>query len=86
MAVESDQIIADVVEISEFPDMAQRYAITGVPKIVINDQVELLGAQPESTFDVFGIPARVLVPFQLVSPKEVVAYVRTAPSPEARAP
>jgi predicted DsbA family dithiol-disulfide isomerase len=50
MAVESDQIIADVVEISEFPDMAQRYAITGVPKIVINDQVELLGAQPESTF------------------------------------
>jgi predicted DsbA family dithiol-disulfide isomerase len=48
MGVESDRVIADVVEISEFPDMAQRYAVSGVPKIVINDQVELLGAQPES--------------------------------------
>ena len=50
MAVESDQIVADVVEISEFADMAQRYSVTGVPKIVINDEVELLGAQPESAF------------------------------------
>lgn len=50
MAVESEQVTADVVEISEFPDMARRYAISGVPKIVINDQMELLGAQPESTF------------------------------------
>ena len=43
MAIESDRIVADVVEISEFPDMAQRYGVTGVPKIVINDEVELLG-------------------------------------------
>ena len=50
MAVESDRIVADVVEISEFPDMAQRYSVTGVPKIVINDEVELLGAQPETAF------------------------------------
>ena len=50
MAVESEQIVADVVEISEFPDMARRYGVTGVPKIVINDEVELLGAQPESAF------------------------------------
>ncbi len=50
MAVESEQIVADVVEISEFPDMAQRYSVTGVPKIVINDEVELVGAQPESAF------------------------------------
>ena len=50
MAVESDQVVADVVEVSEFPEMAQRYGVTGVPKIVINDEVELLGAQPESAF------------------------------------
>ena len=50
MAVESEQIVADVVEVSEFPDMAERYGVTGVPKIVINDEVELLGAQPESAF------------------------------------
>lgn len=49
MAIESEHVTADVVEISEFPDMAQRYAVTGVPKIVLNDRMELLGAQPETT-------------------------------------
>lgn len=49
MAIESEHVTADVVEISEFPDLAQRYAVTGVPKVVLNDQMELLGAQPEST-------------------------------------
>jgi predicted DsbA family dithiol-disulfide isomerase len=48
MAIESEHVTADVVEISEFPDMAQRYAVTGVPKIVLNDRMELLGAQPET--------------------------------------
>jgi predicted DsbA family dithiol-disulfide isomerase len=50
MAIENDRITADVVEISEFPDLAQRYAVTAVPKIVLNDQMELMGSQPESTF------------------------------------
>lgn len=49
MAIESAQVTADVVEVSEFPELARKYAVTGVPKIVINDQMELLGAQPEST-------------------------------------
>jgi predicted DsbA family dithiol-disulfide isomerase len=49
MAVESDKVVADVVEISEFPDLAERYAVAGVPKVVLNDQMELLGAQPEHT-------------------------------------
>jgi predicted DsbA family dithiol-disulfide isomerase len=49
MAIESEHVTADVVEISEFPDLAQRYAVTAVPKIVLNDQMELIGAQPEST-------------------------------------
>jgi predicted DsbA family dithiol-disulfide isomerase len=48
MAIENDRVTADVVEISEFPDLAQRYAVTAVPKIVLNDQLELMGAQPES--------------------------------------
>jgi len=50
MGVESDKVLADVVEVSEFPDMARQYGVTGVPKIVINDEVELLGAQPEAIF------------------------------------
>ena len=34
----------------EFPDLARRYSVRGVPKIVINDRVEFVGAQPESEF------------------------------------
>jgi len=49
-AVESGLVTADVVEISEFPDLADRYHVHGVPKVVMNDQVELLGAQPEGVF------------------------------------
>jgi small redox-active disulfide protein 1 len=47
-AVESTHVIADVVEISEFPDLAAQYRVRGVPKIVMNDTVELVGAQPET--------------------------------------
>ena len=49
MAVESARITSDVIEIQEFPDLARRYAVSGVPKIVVNDQIELLGAQSEAT-------------------------------------
>ena len=49
MAIESERVTADVVEVAEFPELSQRYAITGVPKIVINDQMELVGSQQEST-------------------------------------
>ncbi len=50
MAVESDRVIGDSVEASEFPDLVQRYQVSGVPKIVVNDRVEFLGAQPEGRF------------------------------------
>lgn len=50
MAVESARITADVVEVSEFPELAARYGVHGVPKVVINDAVEFVGAQPEAAF------------------------------------
>jgi thioredoxin-related protein len=50
MAVESEHVTADVIEAMEFPDLAQRYRVRGVPKIVINDSVEFVGALPESQF------------------------------------
>ena len=40
----------DIVEAGEFPDLAERYNVYAVPKIVINDTVEFVGAQPESQF------------------------------------
>jgi predicted DsbA family dithiol-disulfide isomerase len=50
MAIASPHVIADVVEVSEFPDLASRYAVRGVPKTVINDAVEFMGNVPESMF------------------------------------
>ena len=50
MAIENEHIMADVIEVNEFPHLAQRYVIRGVPKTVINDTVEFIGNVPESQF------------------------------------
>jgi glutaredoxin-like protein len=50
LAIENEHITADVVEVSEFIEMAQRYRVQGVPKTVINDRVEFAGALPEPRF------------------------------------
>lgn len=46
----SDQIRATVVEATEFPDLARRFRVTGVPKTVVNAKTEVLGALPEEMF------------------------------------
>jgi len=38
------------VEATEFPDLARRYRVTGVPKTVVNDAVEILGGLPQDDF------------------------------------
>lgn len=50
MAVESQYVTADVIEITEFPEMANRYHVFGVPKVVINEKIEFEGALPEPQF------------------------------------
>ena len=50
LAIENEHITADVVEVSEFVDMAQRYRVQGVPKTVVNDRIEIVGALPEPRF------------------------------------
>jgi hypothetical protein len=50
LAVESERITADVVEASEFPELSDRFQVSAVPKTVVNDEFELLGARPESAF------------------------------------
>jgi len=47
MAMASDRVRADGIEASEFPELVQRYGVMGVPKIVINETVEVEGAVPE---------------------------------------
>ena len=50
MAAASPQVTTSVVEATEFPELVQRYQITGVPKTVIDDRIEILGAQSEAVF------------------------------------
>jgi predicted DsbA family dithiol-disulfide isomerase len=50
LAVHHPLITADCVEVGEFPEMIQKYNISGVPKIVINDFIEFVGAQPADVF------------------------------------
>jgi glutaredoxin-like protein len=50
MAVESGSVAADVIQAEEFPDLADRYDVHGVPKIVVNETVHFVGAQPEGRF------------------------------------
>lgn len=50
LAIESPQVTADVIEVAEFPDVAQRYQVYGVPKTIVNEQVSIEGAVPEARF------------------------------------
>ena len=50
MAIASDRVSATAIEATEFPEMARAYQVTGVPKVVINDRVEFMGALPEPEF------------------------------------
>ena len=50
MAIESDRVTADVVEIQEIPALAQAYGVRGVPLTVINDSVTFSGAVTEEVF------------------------------------
>jgi len=50
MAMESDLITADMVEVQEFIFLAQKYNIYGVPNTVINESVHFEVAVPEAVF------------------------------------
>ena len=50
MAVENPLITATALSAVEFPDLVRRYRVTGVPKTVVNDKIEILGALPEDQF------------------------------------
>ncbi len=41
---------ADIVEATEFPDLARRFNVYAVPKVVINETSEFVGALPEPHF------------------------------------
>ena len=50
LALVNPKIKAEIVECQEFPDVAQRFQVMGVPKTVINDHAEFVGAVPDEAF------------------------------------
>lgn len=49
-AIANPNVKAEIVEASEFPEVSRRYQVMGVPKTVINDETEFVGAVPDEVF------------------------------------
>lgn len=62
MAVANPHITAVAVEVSEFPDLARKYRVRGVPMTVVDDQVEIMGALPEDAFVTQAVQLRLNPP------------------------
>lgn len=41
-------VTADMVEATEFPHLAMRYQVRGVPRTIINEDIHIEGAVPEA--------------------------------------
>jgi predicted DsbA family dithiol-disulfide isomerase len=50
MAFANPNITAYAVEATAFTDRARRYQVTGVPKTIVNEEIEILGALPQDAF------------------------------------
>jgi predicted DsbA family dithiol-disulfide isomerase len=50
MAMESAYITADVIEVTEFPELLQKYQVRGVPMIVFKEDLRMEGALSETAF------------------------------------
>ena len=50
MAFSSEKITADSIEATEFMELSREYRVTGVPKTIVNETIEILGALPEDMF------------------------------------
>ena len=46
----NSHIKAESIEATEYPDLSQKYNVYGVPKSVINEDVQFEGAVPEAVF------------------------------------
>ena len=59
MAVENPHVTAIAVEVSEYPDLARKYRVRGVPMTVVDNRVEIMGALPEDAFVAQAVQLRV---------------------------
>lgn len=49
-AIESKNVSVDIIDTQMFPDLAARHAVMGVPKVVLNDNLDITGAMDEAEF------------------------------------
>ena len=57
MAFSSPHITATSIEATEFMDLSRKYRVTGVPKTIVNDTIEIVGALPEPDFIAAALPS-----------------------------
>lgn len=50
MAAANELITADAIEATEFMELSRKYRVTGVPKTIVNETIEIMGGLPEKTF------------------------------------
>ncbi len=50
MAFANKQITAEAIDATEFMELTRKYRVTGVPKTVVNETIEILGGLPEEDF------------------------------------
>ena len=50
MAAANPNITSSAIEATEFMDLSRKYRVTGVPKTIVNETIEVLGGLPEKMF------------------------------------
>lgn len=50
MAIQNPNIRADMIEVTEFPELSDRYQVYGVPLTVANETIRFEGGAPEPYF------------------------------------
>jgi glutaredoxin-like protein len=49
-AIETSLVTTVAIDATEFPDLVRRYKVNGVPKTIVSDTMEIMGAAPEDEF------------------------------------
>ena len=50
MAFANANITSHAIEATEFMDLSRKYRVTGVPKTIVNETIEIMGALPEDMY------------------------------------
>ena len=50
MAFSSPQVTSNAIDAMEFMELSRRFRVTGVPKTIVNETIEIMGALPEEMY------------------------------------